>query len=346
MMGSLKLGIICPSEIAFRRFLPACIKISNIEFQGVGVHSAIEKFGGKKVNETEIKEAISKQYLKAEEMVRNYGGRIFNSYEEIVTSSDIEAVYIPLPPALHYKWAKLALENNKHVLLEKPFTTNFNDTKDLICLAKRHNCAVHENYMFLYHRQLKVIKDIISNGKLGDIRLYRIAFGFPHRTQNDFRYNKELGGGAFLDAGGYTLKLASFLIGEEIKIKYSTLNYLDNLDVDGYGSATLVASDGSVVQVAFGMDNDYKCELEIWGSKGTLYTNRILTAPVGYTPEIIIKHNNEIEKISVESDDTFYKSILSFMDCITDKVSRINNYKEIEIQAKLADSFISCVEKY
>lgn len=345
-MGNISLGIICPSEIAFRRFLPACIKISNIKFRGVGVHSAIEKFGEKKVSETEIKETISKQYSKAEEIVKNYGGRIFNSYEEIVTSPDIDAVYIPLPPALHYKWAKLALENNKHVLLEKPFTTNFNDTKALLCLAIEHSCAVHENYMFLYHKQLKVIKKIISNGKLGDIRLHRISFGFPRRTQNDFRYNKELGGGAFLDAGGYTLKLASLLLGEELKVKYSTLNRFYNLDVDGYGSATLVSDNGRVVQVAFGMDNDYKCELEIWGSKGTLYTNRILTAPVGYSPEIIIKHNNEIEKISVESDDTFYKSILSFMDCITDKDIRLNNYKEIEIQAKLADSFISCAEEY
>ena len=115
-MGNISLGIICPSEIAFRRFLPACKKISNIEFKGIGVHSTIEKFGEKNVSETEIKEVIFKQYSKAEEIVKNYGGRIFNSYEEIVTSPDIDAVYIPLPPALHYKWAKLALENNKHVL--------------------------------------------------------------------------------------------------------------------------------------------------------------------------------------------------------------------------------------
>ena len=345
-MESLKLGIICPSEIAFRRFLPALKLVPNIAFIGVGVHSKNEKFGDEVVSEEEKTFAITKQYKKATEIVEKYGGKIFHSYEELITSPEIEAVYIPLPPALHYKWAKLALENNKHVLLEKPFTTNISDTKQLIQIAKMNSKAIHENYMFKYHKQLNIIKEIISKGDLGDIRLYRMAFGFPMRNLDDFRYKKELGGGAFLDAGGYTIKLASELLGNTLTVKAATLNKINEFNVDVYGSATLVSKEGKVAQIAFGMDNDYKCELEVWGSKATLFTNRILTAPVEFSPEIIIKHNSEIKKILVESDDTFYKSIVHFIDCINNETSRIETYKEIEMQASLVDDFLSNVVEY
>ena len=164
---------------------------------------------------------------------------MYNNYNELLSSADIDAVYIPLPPALHFKWAKMALENGKHVLLEKPFTTSLSDTEELIRIAKEKNLAVHENYMFSYHTQLDWIKNKVSEGVIGDIRLIRIDFGFPFRGANDFRYNKALGGGALLDCGGYTIKLATMFLGDTAEVKTSQLNYKEGFEVDIYGSATL-----------------------------------------------------------------------------------------------------------
>ena len=121
--------------------------------------------------------------------------------------------------------------------------------------------------MFAFHNQLKEIAQIIERGEIGDVRLYRISFGFPQRAVNDFRYNKELGGGALIDAGGYTIKYAAMLLGETAHITAAQMNYTDEFEVDIYGSATLVNQDGATAQIAFGMDNSYKCELEVWGSK-------------------------------------------------------------------------------
>ena len=61
-----------------------------------------------------------------------------------------------------------------------------------------------------------------------------------------------------------------------------------------YGSATMVNDEGMVAQLAFGMDNDYKCDLEIWGSLGTITSNRILTAPVGFVPSYTIKNESKL----------------------------------------------------
>lgn len=337
----LKIGIICPSEIAFRRFLPALKKIEEIEFIGVGIPSVQERFGNGKPSTDVINEVLNNEKAKAQEIVSQFGGEIFESYSEIANSPEIDALYIPLPPALHYKWAKFALENGKHVLLEKPSTVKSSDSIDLVEIAKQKGLALHENYMFQFHEQLDVIKETVAAGEIGDIRLYRLAFGFPKRATGDFRYVKELGGGALLDAGGYTIKYATMLLGETAQIACSQLNYTEDFDVDLFGSATMVNSDGVVVQLAFGMDNNYKNEIEVWGSKGTIYSGRVLTAPDGLTPNMIIRKGNDEEVRELPTDDTFKKSINYFLDCISNNNIRNESYKSIINQAKLIDCFFT-----
>lgn len=333
-MSNIRIGIICPSEIAFRRFMPAIQKCENAEYAGIAYANADEWFGGSVPDET----LILSEKAKAENFQKEYGGKVFNSYSELLNSNDVDAVYLPLPPALHYKWAKKALEHGKHIFLEKPSTTNFADTEDLINIAKGKHLTVHENYMFAFHRQIDEIKDIISSGKLGEVRLYRIAFGFPQRDKNDFRYDKALGGGALLDCGGYTIKLAAMLLGDSAKIAYSRLNYTKEFDVDIYGSAAMVNDDGVTAQLSFGMDNSYKCELEVWGSKGFLRTGRILTAPDGFELSAEITVGSNTETVNLSADDTFAKSIGHFCKCVSDNKTREENYTNILKQAELVDS--------
>lgn len=335
----MKLGIICPSEIALRRFMPAIQKINEIEFVGLGVCNVDERFSENLPDNTIVQLVMNDEYKKAQQFINQYGGKIFESYRTIVESNEIEALYIPLPPALHYKWAKLAIEKGKHVLVEKPSTIFAKDTCELVKNAKQRGVALHENYMFAFHRQLKDIDKIIESGEIGEVRLYRLCFGFPRRAANDFRYNKALGGGALLDAGGYTIKYAGMLLGETARLVYAHLNYVDEFDVDMYGSAALVNDDGTTVQIAFGMDNNYKCELEVWGSKGCLTTGRVLTAPVGLVPTVTIRKGNEDEVRKLSADDAFGNSIRHFLACVSDENVRKESYEMLIRQAELVDEF-------
>lgn len=311
-MKKIRLGILGTSEIAFRRFLPALKKHSEFEYIGVA----------------------SRNIEKTKLFVESYGGKGYSSYDELLQDKNIDAVYIPLPSALHFEWGKKALQAGKHILMEKPFCVNLQQTEELIELAKERNLAVHENYMFMYHKQLTKIKEIIDSGYLGKIRLYRIAFGFPMREKNDFRYNKELGGGALLDCGGYTLKLANYLLGDTTKVVCSNL-VKEDFEVDLYGNATLQNDKGITAQVSFGMDNAYKCELEVWGSKATLKAPRIFTAPDNFDVNLEFIDNNGIKNINVGIDNQFYNSIDYLKKCIIDSSIRVNNYIYIEKQSKL-----------
>ena len=327
-----RIGIICPSEIAFRRFLPALKEAGCFEYAGVAI-ACKEEFVGA------TDEVLSKERAKGQTFVDSYGGKIYEGYSTLIQSDEIDAIYLPLPPGLHYKWAKEAVAAGKHILVEKPCTTAFPTTEDLLKDAVAKDLAAHENYMFAFHEQLEAVNDIVRSGEIGDVRLYRISFGFPIRAQNDFRYNKALGGGALLDCGGYTLKYASMLLGPTAQLKYAQSNNIDGFSVDMYGSAALVNAEGVTAQIAFGMDHNYKCELEVWGSKGTIYTNRILTAPAGLVPEVVIRKGNEVEKRNLPADDAFKKSILHFCKCIEDTATRKANYETLLRQARLVEQF-------
>lgn len=309
----MELGILGTSDIALRRFLPALQKQKYFSYAGVATRD------------------ISSP--KAEQFKQQFGGDVYASYADLLADDSIGAVYISLPPSLHYEWAKKALLAGKHVLLEKPFCTNIKDTDELLNLAEQRHLAVHENYMFLYHSQLAEIKKMLAAGELGEIRLMRMAFGFPKRGEDDFRYNKELGGGALLDCGGYPVRLALELLGSGAEVVQASLIQPLGYEVDLYGSAVLQNENDVNAQIAFGMDNAYKCELEIWGSRATLTASRIFTAGSDYAPELIIKTSSDEKNIQLEADDQFLHSIERFAEKIEN--STVTDNELILRQAQL-----------
>ena len=309
----MKIGILGTSDIAFRRFLPALKSYEKFEYAGVA----------------------SRDIKKTTRFISEFGGKGYDGYEALLNDNSIDAVYIPLPPALHYHYGNLAIEKNKHVLMEKPFTISLCHTKALIEKAINAKVALQENYMFQYHSQIEKITEIINGDKLGEIRLIRASFGFPMRQQDDFRYNKELGGGAVFDAGGYVVKLASLLLGSSAVVKSSSVNISSKFNVDINGCVTIQNDDGLIFQGAFGMDNSYQCSLEIWGSKGRLFTNRIFTAPPDINPTLTLELIGTNETITLDSDDHFKKSIDVFYKAINNKIIKEKCYNDIMLQSKL-----------
>jgi len=312
----IKIGILGCADIAYRRFMPAAKLVDDIEVI-----------------------AVSEEYdrSKLAPFCEEYGLEAVNNFETLLSREDVDALYIPQPPALHYRWIRRALEIGKPVLAEKPFTISFELTQELVNMAREKKLALHENYMFQYHSQIKEIQNLLTDGVIGETRLYRADFGFPMRAQNDFRYNKELGGGALLDAGGYAIKLATLLLGNTIRLDTAKLNSKQGYEVDMYGNASFSNAQGMVCQIGFGMDCAYRCSLEVWGSKGRLTTNRIFTAPEGYEPIVVIENAEGNRTISLKADSHFKRSIESFVEELNSEQARELMYEQILLQAKLVE---------
>ncbi len=325
---SIRLAVLTPADIARNRFMPALLSLDSFEYAGVGKHSE----------------------SRAQKFVEAYPGKVYDSYDAVLDDKDVEAVYIPLPPTMHYEWAKKAIMAGKHVLLEKPFAASWTEAQELVELARERGLALHENYMFPYHKEIDDIAKLVADGTVGRVRLYRVNFGFPRRPVGDFRYNPAVGGGAFLDAGGYCVKYASLLLGDTAKVVCAIQNSEDVQAIDDgkaygdstldlYGSGTMINDDKVTVQFAYGMDQNYKCDIEVWGSTGTLLVKRVLTAPPTLEPTALIDRNGQVEEIKLSADDAFRNSILRFERCILDDSVREENYKIIMTQAKLSEEF-------
>lgn len=329
--------------------MPALQECNNFQFAGVAVCTESERneAAGCNLQQEECAIRRKEQITKANYIINKYGSKIFYSYQELVLSEEIDAVYIPLPPALHYRWAKRCLQNGKHVLLEKPFTTSVRETKELLEMAKRHDLAVCENYMFVFHNQVKVIKDIITSGRLGAVHLYDAKFGFPKRPKGDFRYNKILGGGALLDCGGYLLKCASLFLGDDYRILYAFMGREREFDVDLYGSGTLMNKNSkNIMNIAYGMDYAYRCELRVWGSEAVLETGRFFTAPSQLRPVVsIYTSDGGCEKIEIGEDDTFQKSIMYFEKCMLNQAEKELAYESIEKQSMRLEEYVEAAKR-
>lgn len=289
-MKKWSIGILGASDIAYKRFLPALIKSDRFSFAGIA----------------------SREPERCERFLKKFGGRCYSDYLSLLADRSIDCVYLPLPPALHAYWGEKVLRAGKHLLMEKPFTTDVRSTKHLLTLSEQLGLAVHENYMFLFHRQLQKIKELLADGTFGQLRLIRTAFTFPFRGAGDFRYQKELGGGALLDCGGYPLRLASELLGPSAQVVWSDLRQAPEYGIDTGGSAVLQNSAGLTAHVFFGMDDTYRCEFEAWGSRASLTAGRIFTAPPDFPPVLYVKDHCGEREIQVTEDDQFLNSLHYF----------------------------------
>ena len=143
-MIMIRIGILCPSEIAFRRFMPALQKAGDkIQFSGIAFSSPEEWFGDlSNVSPAAIDEQQESERTKAQTFIDAYGHKLYHGYQRLIESSEIDAVYIPLPPALHFRWAEMALRHGKHVFVEKPSTTCLSDTETLVRIASTKRLAL------------------------------------------------------------------------------------------------------------------------------------------------------------------------------------------------------------
>src|SRR6202043_2465089 len=130
---------------------------------------------------------------------------IHDSYEALLADPSLDAVYIPLPNALHAQWTLAALEAGKHVLCEKPFTSNAAQAREVAAAAQGSGLVVMEAFHYRYHPLARRMSELVHGGQLGRIRQVSVAFCFPLLRRSDIRYDFGLAGGALMDAGCYAV---------------------------------------------------------------------------------------------------------------------------------------------
>jgi predicted dehydrogenase len=198
----------------------------------------------------------SRTLKRAEEFATRYGlERGFGSYAALLKSPEIDAVYIALPPALHYEWARRAIEAGKHVLCEKPLAVNAHLARSLTMSAKQHDRVLVEAMHVRYLNRLLRQRELVAGGELGRLLHIESCFRSPYTpmAKDDFRLRFELGGGAALDVGCYAVSCLRFMAGEEPEI-LSVWHKCRSSQIDRWMRATVGFPSGvdGVVEFGFG----------------------------------------------------------------------------------------------
>lgn len=139
--------------------------------------------------------------------------KVFDSYEALAASNDIDVVYIGALNPSHYALTKLFLESGKHVLCEKPLCLNLKQAQSLIKLARAKKLFLMEAVWSRFSPAYIALEEDIKAGKLGNVEYVEVNFGVPINT--DRLQQKELGGSALLDIGIYVLQFAQYIFKDE-----------------------------------------------------------------------------------------------------------------------------------
>jgi predicted dehydrogenase len=144
---------------------------------------------------------------------------VHDSYAALIADPEIDAIYNPLPNGLHGEWTIAALEAGKHVLCEKPFTSNAEEARQVKAVADAHpDLVVMEAFHYRYHPFAERLRGIVQSGELGVVQRVETAMCFPLPRFGDIRYDYDLAGGATMDVGCYTIHCLRLLAGEEPEV--------------------------------------------------------------------------------------------------------------------------------
>jgi predicted dehydrogenase len=139
----------------------------------------------------------------------------FGSYEELLASDDIDAVYIPLLTSLHVEWSIKAANAGKHVLCEKPISLHASEIDAIIEARDRNKVLVTEAFMVTFHPQWHKVRELISEGAIGRLTHVQAAFTYNNTDPENMRNILTHGGGALPDIGVYPTVATRFATGAE-----------------------------------------------------------------------------------------------------------------------------------
>ncbi|NTJ44244.1 Gfo/Idh/MocA family oxidoreductase [Agrobacterium larrymoorei] len=160
----------------------------------------------------------------------------FGSYEEMLASDVIDAVYIPLPTAHHVEWSEKAADAGKHVLCEKPIALKAEQIDRLIAARDRNGVMISEAYMVTYAPVWRKVRELLASNAIGTLKYVQGAFSYFNRDPANMRNIPELGGGALPDIGVYPTIATRFATGKEPKRVFATVERDPTFGTDIYAS--------------------------------------------------------------------------------------------------------------
>ncbi len=253
----------------------------------------------------------------AEALATMFDARVYANYRDILVDREIDLVDVLLPHHLHYLVAMEVIASGKHLLLEKPISITYKQSKEICDMAKNSGIffGVAENTRYI--RAYIEAEKIIRTGKLGKITLVRTFLPANERmrlSSDDF-WGKKLGmgGGALIDSGPHTFYLLKWLFGDIKELTAFTSQIYDvNSEVEDNATVLgkLTCGADFLSSFTFTAEVPHSERLEIYGSSGSLIIDQLVNPPVKFYGEPVDFDGTVIEGPDYDPMGWHYFSIV------------------------------------
>ncbi len=243
----LRLGVLGAARIALGGILPAAARTDSVDVVAVATRS------GKKSREA--RDAAP-------------DAELFEDYDSILESAGVDAVYVPLPNSMHVEWTIKALRAGKHVLCEKPFALQEEGAQRAVQTAQEQGLRVMEGFMFRLHPQTLRLRELLSEGTVGEVRQAVAQFGHRLDDPEDVRGIGSLGGGSLGDVGCYCVSGLRLAFGDEPR-RVSAYARFDEEGADRE-LAGMLEFEGGLGVVSCSISSARRERLEIVGTEGSI----------------------------------------------------------------------------
>ena len=230
--------------------------------------------------------------------------RAYPSHDALLADPEIDAVYIPLPNALHSQWTISAAQAGKHILCEKPVALTPDELTTMETACRNAGVQLAEGFMYRHHPQIDRVRELLTDGRIGDIRAVEARFHFlmDITSGTDIRLDETLGGGALRDVGCYPIDLMNLLLGGP-PAEVAAVSSLR----DGVGVETAVAAvlryDGVMGTFSCGFESPAMDHCTILGSEGSIQLRHPFRPDAnGGTGVIVVSAGSRSETIEVDGD--------------------------------------------
>ena len=261
----------------------------------------------------------------------------FADYQHLLVSKDVDVIYNPLPNHLHIPWTIKAIEAGKHVLCEKPIGLNVEDTQKLMNVVGRHpSIKVMEAFMYRFHPQWPLARDLIIDGKIGKINSIDTVFTYFNRDPKNVRNMLGIGGGGMLDIGCYCISAARYLMGREPERVVAALTMDDDFLVDCQGNGILDFGDARA-HVYCSTQTEPTQRVQVSGEAGSLLMEYPFYQPHNSMATLQFSHKGVREVIETEVCDHYLKQVDAMANAIlqgiavpTPLTDALNNMRVID----------------
>ncbi len=221
---------------------------------------------------------------------------VHDTYRQVVQDEHVEAVYNPLPIALHREWTLEALAAGKHVLCEKSFACNAQEAEEMARAAADSGLVLMDAFHYRYHPVFLRAREVVDDGLLGTIHTVEAAFHGPVVDPRDIRNNYETGGGVTMDLGCYPISWARHITGEEPERVEATAE-TGPPNVDVRLEARLHFPSGIVATVSGDMRDGvaWRMDLTVTGDRGTMHVVNPLVPQAGHMIQLEIDGRTRFE---------------------------------------------------